>query len=225
MPRSRVLSPGLTRRAAPWLLSLVASCSFQPSGGGGGDGGGSVADGSLPDPAIDGAPGIIDAGGGIVIDAAIGDPCVASLCPGECDHGTCVVVCQESGSDSDGEDDGAGGGACPEVVLCPAGVPCRVECNDADSCGGGVDCRAASSCEILCQGERSCGGPLECGAGRCTIECRENESCRGGMDCSDSCFCDIDCFGALSCFPETICPLGCDQIGDCRTTGPCNSEC
>lgn len=228
--------------AAGSLLALGGvGCSFDGSAAGGSTSGGRDASNVAPIDAAGGDDGADDLGGDQsggdqggddqggdqggddagLPDAAVVGGCDES-CPGQCESdGTCHVRC--------GDDRGGGGGtpACPERVVCPPGIPCRVDCGGADSCGGGVDCSQATSCGIECTGDGSCGGALECGGGSCDIRCTQDETCQGGIDCQDSCFCSVQCDGEGACQPEATCPAGCDgSDGECLTNGSsCRSSC
>jgi hypothetical protein len=232
--------------SAPAFLSLVllTACTFDGSApgtaGGGdddgpgtaGDGGSDIGgrgDGGLP---VDGGGGggSGDAGpppdGAPPPDAGQGDPCDGKcLAPGVCEEatGTCVFDCSDqSGGGGDGGDMQLGGGdPCPDVVVCPAGIPCRVECTGRRSCGGGIDCTDAASCDLVCSGRESCDGTLDCGSGSCDIECGQ-DSCRQAIHCQNACVCNVDCHPS-ACGMEADCPAGCDQMNDCNVAGQCNT--
>jgi hypothetical protein len=89
---------------------------------------------------------------------------------GQCVFGSCVLDCSQ-------------GGACGEKVVCPSGVPCRVECG-AGACAGGVDCNGASECDVRC-GAGACAGPIQCAGRRCTVSC-ESGACTAGVCCRAS---------------------------------------
>jgi hypothetical protein len=135
----------------------------------------------------------------------------AFVCPPGCTscdiEGVCNITCATAGSCS----------AAP--VVCPANVPCKVECNGDSSCAMGIDCSAAESCRIECTNSNSCGGPITCALdGYCRVECEGLNSCTGGIDCDQSCACDTFCTGSGSCTIEPLCP-GPSQC----TGGPCSS--
>lgn len=151
-------------------------------------------------------------GGGGGGDAGIDAPFV---CPAECTScidDLCVINCTTAG-------------ACPELVVCPAGVRCKVECGDS-ACGAGIDCSAAQSCRIECPANQACAGPITCSPGFCRIECDGADSCTGGLDCSSSCACDTFCTGTGSCTTPPTCPNPdrCVNGIDCTSVmGQCNS--
>src|SRR5262245_56376963 len=98
------------------LVALVVSCRFDRSGSADGDG-------QTSDAASDGASGAPDAER--PIDASPppdADPCVAACAGGTCVAGVCVVTCEPVDS-------------CPERIVCPPGLPCRVDCIGRGSCG------------------------------------------------------------------------------------------
>src|SRR5262245_19208695 len=68
--------------------------------------------------------------------------CRAACTAGTCDHGVCVIDCS---ADS----------ACPNDVVCPGTVPCRVVCGDS-ACAHHIECRTPRECEIDCIGTGSC---------------------------------------------------------------------
>jgi len=188
-------------------------------GGGGGRDGGGGGGGVDAGPPRDGAP-PTDANQG----DACGDKC---LDPGVCDQatGTCVFDCSAQGGGGDGGDQGGdmggGGDPCPDTVVCPAGIPCRVECTDRRSCEAGIDCSAASSCDLVCTGRESCRGTLECGTGSCDIQCGQ-DSCTQAIHCQNACVCNVDCHPS-ACGMQADCPAGCDQLNDCDVTDECNT--
>jgi hypothetical protein len=234
-----------------FALLAPAACSFDGSGDSGGEGtdgppaGGTDAGGGVGGGGSDGG-GFVDAApgqdaaappdGAPPPDADPGDACGGQCsAPGTCEEatGTCVFVCAGDGSggggdddDDDGlSDDGAqlGGDPCDQRIVCPAGIPCRVECTGRRSCGSGIDCTSASSCDLRCIGRESCEGPLDCGQGSCVIDCDGQDSCTDAIQCQNACVCDVDCHPSACTQPAT-CPAGCDAPGDdCRTTGECDS--
>ncbi len=105
------------------------------------------------------------------------------------------------------------------TIVCAAGEPCVVVCDDPGECAGGIDCEAATSCDITCSGAGSCAGHIECEYGACTVECSGEDSCAGSIDCDDACACDVTCSGPDSCPSDVDCP----HTGQCRDGKECNS--
>src|SRR6185369_14727368 len=83
-----------------------------------------------------------------------------SLCELGCTNGTCVAgVCVI---------DCAPLNACPNDVMCPPNLPCRVICGE-QACKKKVNCTMATSCEVQCGGTNACADDIQCPAGdRCT---------------------------------------------------------
>lgn len=150
---------------------------------------------------------VVGGGGGGGVDAGVdagSAVCDATTCAdGTCVNGACVIECQ---------------GQCSEVV-CPAGIPCVVNCQLSGSCASLVDCSAASSCDITCMGQNACAGGVLCGSGDCDIACFGMNSCSGTLDCGSSCACDTSCSPSSVCGNPTTCPL--DQ--SCTSNSTCTS--
>lgn len=162
-------------------------------------------------------------GAGSRFDAAPSAACLAACPTGVCDGDTCVFQC--------------GAADCPEVI-CPADLPCRVACPEADSCPGPIDCSAAASCEVSCAGrfacaglidcqgtaqcrvdcsaQDTCGGPIECGTGDCDVTCLGARSCDGAIDAAGACAADVTCSGSQTC-PSVTCPSGCQDDPGCSS--------
>jgi hypothetical protein len=98
------------------------------------------------------------------------------------------------------------GGDCGNLIRCPAGLRCEVECIDPGSCSGGIDCGDAYSCAVRCLGTDSCANEVTCGDGPCIVECSGSGSCDNGATCRDACACDVLCTGAGSCSDPAVCP-------------------
>jgi len=139
----------------------------------------------------------------------------AFVCPPQCSScalGVCVMDCTPQGS-------------CGTRVVCPAGMPCAVQCGDS-ACGAGVDCSSATDCRIDCTQPLSCGGHLSCGDGPCRVQCSGVGACTGGIDCDNSCKCDVLCTGTGTCTPAAQCngPNQCDTGKGCTSSpNPCHS--
>jgi len=127
--------------------------------------------------APDGAP---PADGATMADASVA--CNAVCTAGVCESGVCVIRCGDHG--------------CDQLVVCPAAVPCRVECSGNHACTGGI----------------------VCGPAACTVECGGNHACGGAINCANSCACDVQCSGNQACGGGLACPVGCSDGTSCRST-------
>lgn len=152
--------------------ACVPSCASPPCGGGSGDAGGG------------------DAGTDTGLDGGDGASGCEPACTGpgrSCDGDTCVVRCSDGGAPCTG-------------VVCPPGVPCRVECS-VDSACSGVSCGEATRCELRCTATDACKNGLDCASAQsCTVVCTPG---------SPGCATDIRC-------PRPVgskCQLTCGQSG------------
>ncbi len=113
-------------------------------------------------------------------------------------------------------------------VLCPEGLPCRVECANNSACQEAtIRCPKDQPCHVVCDSKSlvkdsddACkGAKIECGNGPCTVECAKgDQQCRdtvvqcGPNDCSASCAGmfkpTIDCGCAQTCSCEKQCHAG-----------------
>jgi hypothetical protein len=191
---------------AALCLALAASCSFDPSGASGGDENAPSVDAAAPPDAS-----LIDADP-MDPSADAGDACLAACVDGACVDGTCVINCPTAQ-------------ACPDQLVCPAGIPCRIRCTGEGSCPGGIDCSGASTCTVSCSGTDSCAGEIACGPGRCSVTCSSDGSCQAGTSCPDACACEVDCSGPDACATEAECPaMPCDTGAGCTSepSGACD---
>ena len=131
--------------------------------------------------------------------------CVAA-CPagGTCEGGTCVLSCP-------------GISTCKSGVKCPAGIPCRVSCVGARSCGP-VDCGTASTCRVDCNGDSAC-GRITSAAPATEIVCTGKTACKEAGCNGDTCTvqCDGDACKAqeVKCCATTSCTVN-GAAGSCR---------
>lgn len=142
-------------------------------------------------------------------DGAPDDPahaaCVAA-CPagGTCEGGTCVLSCP-------------GILTCKLGVKCPAGIPCRVSCLGARSCGP-VDCGTASTCRVDCNGELACASVTSAAAST-EIVCTGKMACKDVGCNGDTCTvqCDGDACKAqeVKCCAATSCTVN-GAAGTCK---------
>jgi hypothetical protein len=141
-----------------------------------------------------------------MIDAAVSTmPDALSLCEQGCPNGTCVDgVCVI---------DCSAPGACPNDVVCPANLPCRVVCGQG-SCGHKVNCSLSTSCEVQCNGDNSCADEIICGVNRCDVDCIGASSCKRRTKCSMACACDVSCIGTGSCVEASECPASTCKLGN-----------
>ena len=186
---------GITARSDDFRCSAAAEC---------GEGRSCVDGWCVTEP---GDAGAVFDGAGSVADSAPGD---ATVCPPACDscqRQTCIISCAESG-------------ACPELVVCPAGMDCEVRCTGSTACQSGIDCSEATRCDITCSDSGACTGPQVMGPVRCDVECSGAGTCSGGIDCSASCRCDTDCDGIGACIMEPSCPFAeCVEGIECTDVG------
>ncbi|HEY5927429.1 MAG TPA: hypothetical protein VIV11_37350 [Kofleriaceae bacterium] len=144
-----------------------------------------------------------DGGGEVTRDAA---PDSLDLCPmgctnGTCDNGVCVIDCTAPFSCLNGD------------VVCPANLPCRVNCGD-NSCAKKIICGMATSCEVNCQGEDACVDEIHCNNKRCDVNCTGFESCKKRTRCANSCACDVSCIGIGSCAEPSECSESACRLGN-----------
>ena len=182
------------------LAGVIVACSFQGQqvGLGGGrdaaidDATPSRHDGAVGDAPADAHP--LDA----KLDAQTTVACTPSVCGpagGTCQGGTCVIV-------------GAG-----NPIMCPANIPCEVDCIAGGACQNGVSCGAASSCYLRCEAMNACGGSgYSCGAAGCTIDCTVNHACENQVVMSAGA-CSRHCCASHACGPATDCL---DSAGGCQ---------
>ena len=90
-------------------------------------------------------------------------------------------------------------------VVCPAGMPCVVNCTDSTACGT-VDCSTATMCTINCDADGACSfGVKQCAPSGCTINCNFQNTCQNTtFDCNYGHVCSLYCFGADSCNYSTV---------------------
>jgi len=186
------------------LLALLAAC-YSPSvrdctvtcATGDQCGGGQVCAGgwcTAPDVSCEGVAPPTDAPA-VRIDAASPD---ADICPLGCTNGTCIAgVCVIDCSAPD---------SCPNDIVCPVNLPCRVLCGDR-SCGHKVNCALASQCEVDCAGTDACKDEIICGKIECDVTCSGTASCKRRVKCKEACSCDVTCSGVGSCAETPECPL------------------
>ena len=133
----------------------------------------------------------------------------ASNCPANCtscDLGskTCFIDCDKT--------------SCTNMVTCPPGFNCDIQCSTSGSCRNGVNCTQGQSCIVTCSGDSACRG-VTCGSGPCDVECSGPSSCKT-INCESSCRCDVNCFPGSLCEFVTCTQFQCrDQInGGCNST-------
>ena len=138
--------------------------------------------------------------GTVGIDAPVGHPDApgadaSNSCPAGCTscnvgQKTCTIDCTLT--------------SCANLVTCPAGYHCDIQCKGDGACRNGVNCTAAASCNVQCPGTNSCRA-VQCGPGPCDVNCTGLGSCRG-VACGTSCACDVTCTGSQSCLnPPPVC--------------------
>jgi hypothetical protein len=133
------------------------------------------------------------------------NPDALSLCQLGCSNGTCVAgVCVIDCSAT---------GSCPNDVICPANLPCRVVCGD-QACGHKVNCGMSTSCHVQCMGTSSCQDEIQCNANRCDVDCTGPSSCKRRTKCANACACDVSCTGTGSCAEPSECPESTCRIGN-----------
>ena len=195
------------RRARIWLALggvVAASCNFDSSGNGGDgrDSSPDTIDAAVVGPGGDAAQ--LDAAGEPDADVSPVDCATACDGIGTCEGETCTITCSDD--------------SCNQRVDCPAGVPCRVRCSEANACGGGVHCGGATTCTVECSANNSCSGAIQCGDDLpCTVTCSGQNTCVSGVECSASCACAVECSGPSSCDTDATCPDGCDAGKGCTT--------
>lgn len=146
--------------------------------------------------------GSIDASRG---DAQRGD--AGGNCPGMCTScntslKTCTIDCQQTN--------------CTNIVTCPTGYKCDIQCNADNSCRNGINCGGAASCSIDCISKESCQGVV-CGPGPCDVACMGPATCKN-VACSNSCACDVLCTGNQSCQQGISCSsLACTSGSGCTS--------
>jgi hypothetical protein len=166
----------------------------------------------------DGVCGFVLSGQDPDSECPLGQTCNGS---GACSAGLCGSTCESAGGSCDGNVCvfGCGGPAsCPGEVVCPPGLPCRVECTGTGSCEQGVDCTAASSCDITC-GPTACGELVSCAGSSCAVRCVASAACQGVVSCSAS-SCTIACDAQNACGSVDCAGDQCDV--DCSKGGSCN---
>ncbi len=152
-----------------------------------------------------------------------------------CTNGFCVVVdappipacvasdCEENGGTCDATDKCTF--SSPATVMCPAGVPCQVDCALTGSCTS-VNCGQASSCKVTCGGG-TCSGTITCGAGGCDVDCNGDNTC-GDVVCGTG-HCEVTCAGTGSCPMELTCgqdcTFECTGANSCGVVPTCNGKC
>ncbi|MDQ3364505.1 MAG: hypothetical protein M3680_03660 [Myxococcota bacterium] len=193
---------------SPTLRDCTVACSSPTDCGGSQVCG---ADGFCSAPEIAGqCGGVLDAlldGNGGSADA----PGESTLCAIGCTNGTCVAgVCVINCSAPD---------SCAGDIVCPANLPCRVECGDR-SCDKKIDCHLSTSCDVRCVGTESCSNEVLCGTGTCTVACSGAGTCDKRIKCKEACACDVTCAGVGACGETQECPLG----DTCRLGEGCSSE-
>ena len=108
--------------------------------------------------------------------------------------------------------------SCVNLVVCPEGWNCDINCTTQNSCRNGINCVGGASCDILCQGNSSCRN-ISCGVGRCNTICSGSNSCRN-IQCGQSCSCDVDCQLGSLCDTVVCAHAACD---DSPFSNGCNS--
>lgn len=162
------------------IIASTASCSSDPDVAPANDAEAEASDGG-PDTRLD-----LD----VYLPPDLGPAACKAACPasgGTCNGGTCVLACP-------------GLAACATGVTCPPGIPCRIICTGAKSCGI-ADCGTASTCAVECNGASSC-GKVRSNASQTEI------ACKGPLSCPDtSCngdVCSVNCGGGASCKAKDI---------------------
>jgi hypothetical protein len=165
-------------------LALV-SCGGQVTGQpGAGSGSGSGEHSGTPDASASGSgTGLAGSYGSGSSQGSITAAECPSICTYGCPNGTCVVDCpQDSCTD--------------EIITCPEGVPCDVECTTGESCSGAnIQCPSTGSCIVNCSNSTACdGATVACGSGPCILTCngmgfyRQIASVTGcGANCMNNC--------------------------------------
>ncbi|HEU0033740.1 MAG TPA: hypothetical protein VFQ53_24100 [Kofleriaceae bacterium] len=133
--------------------------------------------------------------------------CEQGCSMGTCEAGVCVIDCTLPGSCATAD------------VICPANLPCRVECGEL-SCIKKVNCELSTACTVLCSGDGSCHDEIKCGLGPCDVTCSGVNSCDRRTKCGTSCSCDVSCTGSGSCGEASECPTG----TPCRVGNGCTSQ-
>jgi hypothetical protein len=171
------------------VLTVCAACSFSsPIRGNAGDD-------APPAPGPD-ATLVSDAKSPIDADPCEG-PCEAA--GGTCNKGTCVIDVTTTGD-----------------IMCPAGLPCLVNCNATGACDGNVDCSAATTCTINCAVAATCNtARFDCHDVGCTVYCRAVNTCNiSTIDVTHS-QCDLDCCAANTCNQDVATPQTCSFSNNC----------
>jgi hypothetical protein len=156
-----------------------------------------------------GAPGMAGAAGVSGSGGSLNPPtCDASACQsasGKCVGAVCVISCTTAD--------------CKPV--CPAGMPCRVECS-SNTCNQGVDCTAADSCQINCP-DNSCTKGVSCSGSSCTVSCSGQTACSITPVVCSAKSCNITCSGGQSCHQVQCsaqvdtCSIDCGGVQACGT--------
>lgn len=120
----------------------------------------------------------------VPVDAA---PCSSAACAaagGTCVNDTCEIVEKSE-----------------RLVTCPAGVACRVICDDASSrpCRDGVRCGGAPSCDVRCIGYRACQAGVDCAGAACAVVCNGSDACENGITVGPVGQCTSHCCGPSAC--------------------------
>jgi hypothetical protein len=179
------------------IAGAIVACSFTgpPAAGLGGDGGPRDAHDAIDAPRDDGSPAIdarptdaasaIDAAADATANSGCGGnpgPCLAA--GGMCVGATCTITVLTS-----------------LPVVCPANMPCDVECVVDGACQGGIDCSAATTCLIDCVANNTCVSGALRGSTQTSVLCKGVNTCDNvalsAPNSSGSCV--AHCCGAGAC--------------------------
>jgi hypothetical protein len=193
-----------------------------PMGGTGGTAGTGGASGSAGASGAAGSAGVGGAGGsgggsGTGGTAGTGGA-GGSACPTECDGGCANGVCHMTIDNA------------PTGIVCPAGMPCQVDCGAASSCNLAIDCTAGTACTVNCGRDRSCAGVIDCGPGPCAVTCSGSRACGQKVQCNNASDCDVACSGPNSCPWPVVCgtarcTLSCQGTKSCAGGVDCTQAC
>jgi hypothetical protein len=106
---------------------------------------------------------------------------------------------------------------CNDLLTCPSGYKCDIQCNVEGSCRKGINCLLATSCSIECSARNTCEA-VQCGPGPCSVACSGPSSCKN-VSCGNSCACDVLCTGNQSCAQG----IQCSSLACKTATGGCTS--